>query len=387
METTEDVARLLFAAPEPGSGLTQMMIVGTDTDSEDLSAALAVRESGLPFAPVNEEDEYQRTQRAMVEFLGTAPDRSQAKYDVNHPNVQKVDEIPARIVFLGPGTQPDPYRKPVSVQAQIFMGGDSEVEMNIRYVPGINMSREDLSGLLYDAYVECTIPGDFGDWDAIKYERDQFRSRMEELAESMLGNPGEAFRMALERHMRKFQAYNIPEPEETTRVSIPYGDGRMNAAYRPDRPSRVETQEPPEPTHLPDEGKTAKPQESQPAGYPSRETIQERRSRWAHTPDALTQYHTGAAAKVLLTGETIPRHSFFGQGLLVVMEEISMVSWSEPNQGEGMTWWSVYDTTETLWEFYDIAVETLDEIHERQQSPEHRREDLAQMVMNAPHDR
>ena len=81
------------------------------------------------------------------------------------------------------------------------MGGDSELEMNIRYIPGINMSREDLSGLLYEAYVESTIPDDFWDQDTHNYQRDQFRSTMKELAESILGNPGETFRMALEHHM------------------------------------------------------------------------------------------------------------------------------------------------------------------------------------------
>ena len=240
MEITEDVVRRLFAAPEPGSGLTQMLIAGTDTDSQEVNAALAVRASGLPFAPVTEGggDENQRTQHAMVEFPGTEPGRDRAK----HPAVRQVDEIPARIVFLGPDLQPDPSREPVDVQARIFLGGDSESEIHIRYVPGIHMSREDLSGLLYDAYVESTIPGDFGDWDTIKYERDQFRSRMEELAESMLGNPGEAFRMALERHIQKFHVHHIPEPAETVRVSIPHGNGRVNAAYKPDRPSRVGTQ-------------------------------------------------------------------------------------------------------------------------------------------------
>ena len=116
----------------------------------------------------------------------------------------------------------------------------------------------------------------------------------------------------------------------------------------------------------------------------SNETVQERRRHWAHMPDSYTKYHRGAESRIQPAGDHQPKYSFFGQGLLLVMEERPDVSWTINEVEASDTVASVDDTTEVLSEFFGISPQDLDAIYDAQQVQDHHRRQLGDMVMAAP---
>ena len=117
---------------------------------------------------------------------------------------------------------------------------------------------------------------------------------------------------------------------------------------------------------------------------PSEETVRDRRNRWADMPESHTRYHAGQESRAVLQGETQPRYSFFGQGLLLLMQEHPENEWHGPHRSGAMLWWTVDDTNEILSEFYHMDIEDLGRIHELQKLTVTRREELAQIVRDTP---
>ena len=207
----------------------------------------------------------------------------------------------------------------------------------------------------------------FNEWDDLKHERVLFQERMDYLATRILDGKNKAFKDALSDYLQRFDPGTMEYPESSVKTVTEDRHGTITAVFTPAGPGGGVNRDA--------EGEKMTPTE---------ETIRERRRRWAQMPDSYVRPHTGAESRVILEGETQPRYSFLGQGLLAAMEETKELKWSKPHREDAMTWWAVDDTTTTLSEFYAIDTEILDRIYDLQQSPGHRREELARMVTDAP---
>ena len=222
-EKLGEATRKLFQAPGKGPGAaTPVILEDHEEDALTISAALALRGSALPYAPVlpaedgGEGNSRDGGQRVSVEFPGME--------DLEAGSVTQVPSITA--VVTGQGLEP---RK---IQASLFMSGECEALMSVRYTAELDMGRTELEELLYDAYQAGSIPA-FAGWDEAKYEEQALADRMQTLAAGILGEPEEAFRMHLDRHLGTLFLHGMETPLERVLVTRPHGDGTLTITFEP----------------------------------------------------------------------------------------------------------------------------------------------------------
>ena len=219
--------RALFETPGPGSGKTRVAIAEKDSDGLTISAALAIRGSQLPYAPVLPEDRDGYTLDVSVEFPGMEEPGEPCP-----ETTERVEAITAVITFLDGDLMPDPYRDPEETEAHMVMAGDCEEYIAVRHTPGLDMGHGELAEILQDAYQAGTMLDGAG-WDEVKHQAQALAERMEALAAGILGNPAEAFRMSMERHLDRFFVQGVNAPGERVETRMPHRGGTLTLAFEP----------------------------------------------------------------------------------------------------------------------------------------------------------
>ena len=199
-----------------------------------ISAALAIRTAGLPYQPVLDPEGQTDTPRATVRFHQAAGrDDGQDGGQGSGPpgQIEAQETIPVTMTF------PDsPGAAPVRFHAGIRMAGENEWKALIRHVPGFDMPHDDLSDLLFDAYLEGNAHSTQEmHWTDQKMEREYLRRRMQTVATTVLAGPAAGFAEILAKYLAEFTPGIIGWPEERvdTETETDHPTGLMSASFSP----------------------------------------------------------------------------------------------------------------------------------------------------------
>ena len=217
------VTNQLFTPPEPGSDKTRVTMSMDDSAAVLISATLAIRQAGIPYSMVIEdEDENSGTPHAEISFQTEHRDTQVAQQNV----IQATMSFPE-----------NPDMETVHFQANLNLEGGHEADINIRYTPEFQMEHSELSDLLHDAYYENSVNENyFHNWDDLKHEQGLFRERMNHLATRILHGGDAAFRDLLASHIGRFYPGAVGYPG--SRVEIVTGDfrGTITTVFEPAGP-------------------------------------------------------------------------------------------------------------------------------------------------------
>ena len=216
----KDITNQLFTPPEPGSGKTRVTMSMEDNAAALISAALAIRQSGLPYSMVIEdEDQNAGTPCAKISFQTELGDKHVAQQNV----IQVTMSFPE-----------NPEMETVRFQASLNLDGDHEGNVHIRHTPGFRMKHGELSDLLYDAYYEESVNEDnFTYRDDLKREQDLFQQRMDHLAILILYGRNAAFGDALASHIGQFDPGAVGYPEFRVETVTEDRRGTITAVFQP----------------------------------------------------------------------------------------------------------------------------------------------------------
>ena len=155
----------------------------------DMSAALALRHSGLPYYPVQAGTERPAPQMVRLEL---PPNE-------NRKRVEKVPAIPATLTFLDENGMPEDGREPVRFQAKFAADADNVLEMSIIHTGDLKTGEDELADLLFDAYRNGSIDeAEIQGWDSLQYQLKQLRNSMGHVAAAVLKGPEQAMEDLME---------------------------------------------------------------------------------------------------------------------------------------------------------------------------------------------
>ena len=222
-----DITLELFHSPDPGSGKARITLTEDFGKSSMISAALAIRHANLPYSPVLD-DETPAIPYADVEFQ--IEDSNEAI------TVQK--SIHATMRF-----PQNPEMETITFEAALFIGGDDEYDVQIRYTPGFRMNHAELADILHDAYYDGSVNEDaFPEWDDLKHERRLFQERMDYLATGILDGRESAFKQALSDYLQRFDPGVIAYPEYSVETVTGDHHGTITAVFTPPGPENGNTE-------------------------------------------------------------------------------------------------------------------------------------------------
>ena len=213
-----DITLELFHSPDPGSGKARITLTEDFGKSSMISAALAIRHANLPYSPVLD-DETPDIPYADVEFQIEDPDEPIAVQKSIHATLR----FPQR-----------PEMETLTFEAALFIGGEDEYDVQIRYTPGFQMDHAELADILQDAYYDGSVNEDaFAEWSDLKYERALFRERMNYLATRILEGRESAFQDALSDYIRRFDPGTMGYPESSVKTVTQDRYGTITAVFTP----------------------------------------------------------------------------------------------------------------------------------------------------------
>ena len=208
----------LFHSPDPGSGKASVALTEDFGKSAMISAALAIRHANLPYSPVLY-DETTDIPYADVEFQIEDPDEPIAVQNSIHATMR----FPQ-----------NPEMETLTFEAALFIGGEDEYDVQIRYTPGFQMDHAELIDILQDAYYDASVNEDaFAEWSDLKYERSLFRERMDYLATRILEGRESAFKQALSNYLQRFDPGVIAYPESSVETLTKDHHGTITAVFTP----------------------------------------------------------------------------------------------------------------------------------------------------------
>ena len=189
---------------QPGDeGKTPVIIDEQECRALEMSGALAVRHSGLPYYPVPKDTP--GTPVVRVEF--DPPEAGEG--------VSQVDEIPAALEFVDETGERVPGSKAIALSAQIMATGDSWNEMELTHTGGLDMDRDELAGLIFDAYRDGTVmENEARHWNDLRDTLESLKEMASHAATCVLKGPAPAMEDMMEQHMGKFFPHPVPSPKE-----------------------------------------------------------------------------------------------------------------------------------------------------------------------------
>ncbi len=234
MKATREITCNLFDPREPSGALAKIVLTEEGGAPNVISAALAIRTAGLPYQPILDPEGQTDTLRATVQFHQSAErdDGQDGGQDSGPPSqIEAQETIPVTMTF------PDsPGAAPVRFHAGILMAGENEREALIRHVPGFDMPHDDLTDLLFDAYLEGNARSTQEmHWTDRKLEREYLRRRMQTVATAVLAGPAAGFAEMLAKYLAEFTPGIIGWPEERvdTETETDHPTGLMSASFNP----------------------------------------------------------------------------------------------------------------------------------------------------------
>ena len=226
MNPTREITYNLFDPKGPSGALAKIVLTEEGGAPNVISAALAIRTAGLPYQPVLDPEGQTDTLRATVQFHQAA-----GRDDGPPSQIEAQETIGVTMTF------PDsPGAAPVRFHAGIRMAGENEWKALIRHVPGFDMPHDDLSDLLFDAYLEGNARSTQEmHWTDQKMEREYLRRRMQTVATTVLAGPAAGFAEILAKYLAEFTPGIIGWPEERvdTETETDHATGLMSASFNP----------------------------------------------------------------------------------------------------------------------------------------------------------
>ena len=216
----------LYMKQAEDSGKTPVVIDEMESRAMEMSAALSLRQSGLPYYPVREREPDGRSPGVRIEFTPPRTERS----------IERVGEIPATLTFLDPGGEDDPSRKPEAFRARIMANGESCVLLEIVHTGDLDMDGDDLADLIFDACLDGSVDeNETHGWEDLNARIEQVRETASHAAACVLKGPEEAMEDIMEKCLARFHPGPVPWPGNPARaqVNIP-GHGTLVLAYEPD---------------------------------------------------------------------------------------------------------------------------------------------------------
>ena len=193
-------------------------------DQDCLSTSIAVAEAmyraDCPFVPVQPHYQHQNWPHSKMEaYTFEIEDQADA------PN-PKESLAPAERITLLFRVQDDPEDIEHRVDAPLFMDEDRYEDKLVRYVPA-KLTPSQLADCLFRGYLDET---NCQSWDEVKEEASNLQERTTRLALSLLDNPVEAFRAALQKFANSFQSELNPVNVPLTETSR---NGLITVCYQP----------------------------------------------------------------------------------------------------------------------------------------------------------
>ena len=204
--------------PEDG-GKTPVAVRPQQCRALDVSAALAVRHSGLPLYPAHAGE------------LEARPVRVRFGPQEENTGVRWTSEIPAELVFLDQNGPEEPQ----AIRAHLLATGTSWDRMGLLYTAELQMDAGELADLLFDAYQEGTVdPGELYGWEQLHQKNEWLRAQTSAAATCVLFGPEPALQDLMEQHLVGFCAGALPWPCEETGMSVHVDGGKLTMRFIPE---------------------------------------------------------------------------------------------------------------------------------------------------------
>ena len=216
-------ATIQLYTKQPGDeGKAPVVIHEPECKAMEMSAALAVRHSGLPYYPLPR----------------NTPGIPMVRVEFDPPEMMKsishVDEIPTTLEFVDGTGERVPGSETIALSARLMAMGESWNDVGIAHTGGLDMDRDELADLIFDAYREATVvENETMHW---KYLRDRLQSLKgitSHAATCILKGPAAAIQEMMEQHMWGFFPYPIPFPEERVQAHLTRVNGKLTMAFTP----------------------------------------------------------------------------------------------------------------------------------------------------------
>ena len=216
-------ATIQLYTKQPGDeGKTPVVIDEQECRALEMSGALAVRHSGLPYYPVPKD----------------TPGTPTVRVDFDPPETEKtisqVDEIPATLEFVDETGERVPGSKAVALSAQIMATGDSWNEVEIAHTGGLDMDGDELADLIFDAYRDgAVVENDARHWKDLRDTLESLKEMTSHAATCVLKGPAPAMEDMMEQHMLKFFPHPVPSPEERAQAQLTWSSGKLTMTFTP----------------------------------------------------------------------------------------------------------------------------------------------------------
>ena len=234
LSQTSHATIMLYMKQDRDKGKTPVVIEEQETTPMDMSAALALRHSGLPYYPVQAGTERPAPQMVRLELAPNENDR----------RIERVASIPATLTFLDENGEPEESREPIRFGAKFTADAANVVEMRIVHTGDLQTGEEELADLLFDAYRNGSIDeAEIQGWDSLQYQLKQLRNTMGHVAAAVLKGPEQAMEDLMEQHLVSFQDERISWPDQRLEAMVSLEGGTLRMSFEPDRAAGNEREE------------------------------------------------------------------------------------------------------------------------------------------------
>ena len=206
-------------------GKTPVVIEEKETRPMDMSAALALRHSGLPYYPVPAGTERPAPRMVRLELPPNGRDS----------RIERVQAIPAILTFLDENGMPEEGREPVRFQAKFAADADNVLEMKIAHTGDLETGEEELADLLFDAYRDGSIDeAATQGWDSLQHQLEQLRNTMGHVATAVLKGPEQAMEDLMKQHLLSFDQRPVSWRNQPLEAIVSLEGGTLRMSFEPD---------------------------------------------------------------------------------------------------------------------------------------------------------
>ncbi len=217
-------ATIQLYTKQPGDeGKTPVVIDEQESTALEMSGALAIRHSGLPYYPVPKGTP--GTPVIRVEF-----DPPETK-----KSISRVDGIPATLEFVDETGERVPGSETAALSAKLMATGSSWNEVELTHTDGLDMDGDELADLIFDAYRNDTVlESEATHWEDLRNRLESLKEMASHAATCVLKGPVPAMEDQIEQHMWLFFPYPIPFPEEGGQAQLTLSCGKLTMAFTPE---------------------------------------------------------------------------------------------------------------------------------------------------------
>jgi hypothetical protein len=225
LNETSGATIMLHMKQDGDEGKTPVVIEEQKTRPMDMSAALALRHSGLPYYPVREGAERPAPRTVRLELPPNG----------GGTGIERTQEIPATLTFLDENGEPEEDGEPVRFQAKFAADADNVMEMSIIHTGDLEMEEDELADLLFDAYRDGSIDeAEARGWDSLQHQLEQLRNTMGHAAAAVLRGPEQAMEDRMKQHLASFDERPVCWRNQPLEAMVRLEGGTLRMSFEPD---------------------------------------------------------------------------------------------------------------------------------------------------------